>query len=215
VIPVSTTSRRSAFAGVLHHIDVALRYLWLDMLWLLSCLPVVTAPAATAALLGVTREWAQGDDRPVLPRFAAHMRQRSALGLLVGLSLTFLGALFAVNFTIVASMDAGRRIVFCGLLAAVVPMVAVVVHVPRALLDFEGAARDFPHALVGSILCRPARAVAGTILVIALATAAVLTFPLAVLLVGSLLARWSWGLAFAHKPFHEHHTEGDIRTWSR
>jgi uncharacterized membrane protein YesL len=203
------------FADALHHIDVALRYLWLDVLWLLSCLPVVTAPAATAALLGVTREWAQGDERPVLPRFAAHLRRRSGLGLLVGLSLTFLGALFAVNFTIVGSMDAGRRIVLWGLLAALVPVVGSVVHVPRALLDFEGAARDFPRALVAGILRRPARSVVATILVVAVATAVVLTFPLALLLVGSLLARWSWGFTFAHEHFHEHHPEGVVSTWSR
>jgi uncharacterized membrane protein YesL len=83
---------------------------FLSVLWLAACVPVVTIFPATAAMFGVTREWAKGR-RPETFRFfvssfKAHFRQ----SLWIGLVWTVLGIAVALNLYWIGNMSGAPRL---------------------------------------------------------------------------------------------------------
>ena len=78
--------------------DKALRLIWLNLLWFLCCLPVVTIGAATTALYSVTLKYARDEEgyltRSFFQAFRQNFRQSTiiwlvmaAVGILLGLDL--------------------------------------------------------------------------------------------------------------------------------
>ncbi|HIT75477.1 MAG TPA: DUF624 domain-containing protein [Candidatus Avipropionibacterium avicola] len=56
------------------------RAVGVTVMWLVACLPVVTAGAATMALVGVVRDTALHRERPVVRSYLAHLRDNARLG---------------------------------------------------------------------------------------------------------------------------------------
>lgn len=71
-------SRRDVMGGVTR---VAVTAVYLDMLWLLACLPVVTAPAATVSLLSAVRGWTVDAETPTAGAFFRELRRNFVSGL--------------------------------------------------------------------------------------------------------------------------------------
>ena len=55
--------------------DKALRLIWLNLLWFLCCLPVVTIGAATTALYSVTLKYARDEEGYLTRSFFQAFRQ--------------------------------------------------------------------------------------------------------------------------------------------
>jgi uncharacterized membrane protein YesL len=85
-------------------------FTFLSLLWLTACAPVVTIFPATAAMFGVTREWAKGRRpetfRCFVSSFKAHFRQ----SLWIGLVWTILGIATALNLYWIGNMSGAPRL---------------------------------------------------------------------------------------------------------
>lgn len=86
-------------------LEVSTNLVWLNALWLLACLPVLTFGPATAALFGVVRLWARGEEPPLTKTFFALMREDFTRNLLVGISWTALGTLLTTDFLLASQME--------------------------------------------------------------------------------------------------------------
>lgn len=133
-VPGATGRDRPPAKGYLEWARIAGQAFTLNALWLAGCLLIVTAPAATTALLAAIRRWRADSDPPTARQFVHDLRtcfwRDLAIGLLLGLTVAF----FAVDLLIIGQMGTARRIVMIGWIgcAMVVALATVSVFVVAA-----------------------------------------------------------------------------------
>jgi uncharacterized membrane protein YesL len=92
-------------------LESATDFFLLNILWLLACVPVVTAFPSTAAMFGVVRDWVRGKEAGVFGAFVLRFRQNFRQSLAVGaLWMLFGGALF-LDFLIANGLPSGPQVV--------------------------------------------------------------------------------------------------------
>lgn len=150
------------------------RVVALNLLWLVACVPVVTAGPATAAVFGVVRDWNRGIEPPLARSFLKYFRENFRQAFL--LQLMFL-ALFLPTGTIVAAV-----------LVAAIASYAFTLMVGYTM-TLPGILKASVQLAIGS----PA-ATLKTLALLALATGLTVVFPAAPLLmtavVVSSIQRW-------------------------
>lgn len=176
-------------SGVYRALVVATDYLLLNVLWLLCCLPAVTAPAATAAMFEVIRSRHRGEEHGGVVRgFLTAFRQYGARASAVG------GLWCLLGLVLVADLVISRRMGGTG------GLVLLVVFCSVALVYAMGSAALFPtlvsfearwHAIIRNAtligLLFPARSIA-SILLVAGVTLTVVTLPITLVIAGSVTA---------------------------
>lgn len=163
---------------------------YLNLLWLLACLPVVTAPAATAALFGVTREWTKGRQPPIGPSFVHFMRESARRSVAVGGVLAAAGGLIAADLLIARGIEPGGIVLRGALLIIGVLVASTAMYAFPVMANYEVPWRTvLRNALLFALAC-PLITLAGLAL-IAAATVILLVAPVAVIALGSATA---WGL---------------------
>jgi uncharacterized membrane protein YesL len=90
-------------------LEVFTDLVYLNLLWLVASLPVVTIAPSTAAMFGVVRGWTRGKDVPTTGEFFSLFRENLGRSLAVGLVWAVLGAVLAVDFLLVGQMESFRR----------------------------------------------------------------------------------------------------------
>ena len=85
-------------------LETATNFLFLNIVWLLACLPVVTIPPATAALFGVVREWVRQEDAGVVGPFVRRFKENFVQSLIVGWLWMLLGAVLLFNLLAIRQM---------------------------------------------------------------------------------------------------------------
>lgn len=116
--------------------DGLVQVLWMNVLWLLTSLTLLGAPAATAALHRVAAQRADGDESAVLPRYLDALRHLALPATIVGAVLAALWVLLAVDVVIATLMVRPVGVVVLGLAGAVaIPLALVTTTVPSVLAD--------------------------------------------------------------------------------
>lgn len=77
----------------------------LSLLWLAGCLPLVTAPVATAALFEVARQRGRGEEPAIGRSFVAAFRQYARPALLIGYGWAVLGGVLVADLVIAGRMS--------------------------------------------------------------------------------------------------------------
>lgn len=163
-------------------LDVVVRYLWLNVLWLGLCLTVIGAPAATTAVHAVVSEWADGDERPVFSRFVAAVRARGLRATAVGAALAGVIALIVVNMGIATLMGSWVSVALVvGLLSIAIPLGLCAAVSPMVLASPTSGFRDAARATCRYALGRPGQSLSA-LAVAAIIGFAALAFPPALLL---------------------------------
>src|SRR5918999_2994539 len=90
-------------------LEVFTDLVYLNLLWIVSCLPVITIAPSTAAMFGVVRGWIRGKDTPTTREFFSLFRENFGRSFAVGLVWTVLGAVLAADFFLVGQMESFRR----------------------------------------------------------------------------------------------------------
>ena len=92
-------------------LESATDFFLLNILWLLACVPVVTAFPSTAAMFGVVRDWARGKEAGVFGAFVLRFRQDFRQSLAVGALWTLFGGALFLDFLIANGLPAGPQAV--------------------------------------------------------------------------------------------------------
>jgi uncharacterized membrane protein YesL len=127
-------------------LEVFTDLVYLNLLWMGACLPVVTIAPASAAMFGVVRGWMRGKDTPIAREFFSVFRENFGRSLVVGLVWSGLGAFLAVDFLLVGQMKSFRRPLYVVFLALALLYVSATVYlfpvVANYELDWKGVIRN-------------------------------------------------------------------------
>lgn len=133
-------------ARIYRVLEVFTDLVYLNLLWMVACLPVVTIAPASAAMFGVVRGWMRGKDTPIAREFFSLFRENFGRSLVVGLVWSGLGAFLAVDFLLVGQMESFRRPLYVVFLALALLYVSATVYlfpvVANYELDWKGVIRN-------------------------------------------------------------------------
>ncbi len=168
--------------------QVATDFLFLNLIWLLACLPVVTVFPATAAMFGVVRDWTRGRETGVFGAFALRFRQNFWQSLVVGVLWALFGGALFLDFLLANQLSGGVQVVMRSLLvlAAVLYALTSAFLLP-VMVHYDTKWTVVPkNALLLSIGRLPTT-LSCLLILVAMAT---LTFvvPILILITGSLTA---------------------------
>ena len=81
-------------------LEVATDFFLLNLLWLVTCLPVVTIFPSTAAMFGVVRDWVRKKEGSLTRTFVARFRENFGQSLLIGVVCTVFGVALFLDFLV-------------------------------------------------------------------------------------------------------------------
>lgn len=169
-------------------ISVAGDHLALSLLWLLGCLPLVTAPLATTALFEVVRQRRHGEEPAIGRAYLAAFRRYPRTALLTGYGWAGLGLVLAGDLVIVDRMNPPAGEVFqVGLLVLLLLYTMGSVALFPVLVSYQARPPALMRTAMVVALLFPAR----TGLALAAVTAAVAVtwaVPLAIIVAPGLAA---------------------------
>ncbi len=169
-------------------LSAAADFFLLNLVWLLACLPVVTALPATAAMFGVVRDWTRGKEAGVLETFVLRFRQNFALSLVVGMLWVLFGGALLLDFLVANQLSGGPQVVMRSLLVLAGALYAFTsVFLFPVIVHYDTKWTVVPkNALLLSIARLPTTLVC----LLTVAATAALTFvaPALILITGSLTA---------------------------
>lgn len=183
----SLTDGSPRWAAVLERLTSIWRAAGLTLLWCLSCLPVVTAGAATVALVAVARDDVRGRERPVFRSYLHYLRENFRMGtVLLVLGVAPPVALFLTwNLRDVPAIWPVWMLALIGTAAAL----PLTVHgFPLAAHSRHRSVRDFYRASVLLTLTCPGATLIGLAL-ITISAVAVAVWPGTLLLLAYPVAR--------------------------
>ncbi|MCA3748412.1 MAG: YesL family protein [Rubrobacter sp.] len=108
---------RSVLDGRIYRVlEVFANLVYLNFLWLLACLPVVTIPVSTTAMFGIVREWVRGDEPPIARRFVSLFGENFRQGLIVGVIWALAGGSLLLDLYLIGRMGSLRAPLYVALL---------------------------------------------------------------------------------------------------
>ena len=96
---------------IYRRLETAADFFLLNLMWLVACLPVVTAPPATAAMFGVVRDWVKGKEAGLFATFVLRFRQNFWQSLIVGVLWALFGGALFLDFLIAGGLPTGPQAV--------------------------------------------------------------------------------------------------------
>jgi uncharacterized membrane protein YesL len=138
-------------------LEVFTDLVYLNLLWLVASLPLVTIAPSTAAMFGVVRGWTRGKDVPTTGEFFSLFRENFGRSLAVGLVWVLLGAMLAVDFFLVGQMESFRRPLYVVFLAFALLYISATVYLFPVMVNYE---LDWKGVIKNSFLFSSARPLA-------------------------------------------------------
>ncbi|MCL6548933.1 MAG: DUF624 domain-containing protein [Alicyclobacillus sp.] len=167
-------------------LEVCANFLYLNLLWLVCSVPIITLPASTAAMFGVVREWVKGREPGVTGSFFAFFQENFRQSTWLGFLCALVGAILAVDFGVVRGMGSPiREILYVVLFVVCFLYVFTLSHIFPVIVNFEARwTLAIRNALLFS-MSGPLITLA-CLLVLTLAAAAFVFFPLSIFVSGSV-----------------------------
>lgn len=142
-------------------LEVLVNFFLLNLIWLISCLPLVTIFPATAAMFAVSRQWILHHDDSVFRAFFKHFKANLKQSFVIGILWTGFAFILYMNFLLLTEMEAIKFVLLlfvmlctCVLLLTTVFLFPVMVHYDLRVFDivknaFMLAIGFLPKSLLG------------------------------------------------------------------
>jgi uncharacterized membrane protein YesL len=96
--------------GLFHRVCTWIyRFAYLNLLFLICCLPIITIFPATAALFGVVRQWVKKNDPPVFTTYKLLFVENLKQSMIIGCAVTGLYLLIFADFYLISRMQIGMK----------------------------------------------------------------------------------------------------------
>ncbi|MCL6439599.1 MAG: DUF624 domain-containing protein [Rubrobacteraceae bacterium] len=167
-------------------LEVCANFLYLNLLWLVCSVPIITLPASMAAMFGVVREWVKGREPGVTGSFFSFFRENFRQSTWIGFLWALVGVILAVDFAVVRGMGSPvSEILYVVLFVVCFLYVFTLVYIFPVIVNFEARwSLVIRNALLFS-MTGPLVTLA-CLLVLILAAAAFVFFPLSIFVSGSV-----------------------------
>ncbi|MBS4179360.1 YesL family protein [Lederbergia citrea] len=97
--------------GVFYRIGTWLyNFMFLNILFILCCIPIITIYPALGALFGVVRQWKRNNDIAIFSQFMRMFRENWKQSYLVGIFSTLIGGFLAIDFFLLYQMTFSYKI---------------------------------------------------------------------------------------------------------
>lgn len=127
------------------------RYLALNVVFLVFCIPVITIPAALAGLFSVSRKFVYSEDPSIFRTFLDGFKENFRQSLAFGLFLLIAGALLWFDYSLARTYDSG--LLMCIWAIALFASISLTVHLCSLLVHMELSVKDlFSNALKISLI---------------------------------------------------------------
>lgn len=157
----------------------------LNLIWLVACLPIITAFASTAAMFGVVRDWIRETDSGIVMPFARHFKSNLIQSLWIGFLWLVVGGILLVDYFVVGNMVLWLKVpMFLLLVLVTLCFVFASVFLFPVMVNYEARWRTVVKNSFLIAISQPGTTI---LCVIVVAAALVVTFyvPVAVLIAGS------------------------------
>lgn len=170
-------------------LEVCTNFILLNLLWLLACLPVVSAFPATAAMFAVVREWTKDREPGILDAFWNHLKENLLQGFLASLVWALIGAVLATDLFFIRQTDSAAVGALFAVLATLLTFAyaAASVYLFPVMVNYDADLRTTLKNSLLFALGHPGTTLLG-LLVTGTAVLAALTSPFTLLVTGSLTA---------------------------
>jgi uncharacterized membrane protein YesL len=169
-------------------LDTATDFFLLNLLWLVSCLPVVTIFPSTAAMFGVVRDWVRKKEGSLMRAFITRFRENLGQSLLVGAIWTVFGVALFLDFLVANQLSYWAEIVLKALLVLVSTLYAFgSVYLFPVMVHYE---TDWKTVIMNSLLISIRRLPTTVVCLVFLVVMVGLTVvvPFLVIITGSITA---------------------------
>ena len=169
--------------------DTIANYFFLNLLWFVCCLPIVTIYPATVGLFNVLRIWRVEESSEIIAPFFGAFRRKLGRSLLLGIGATIVGIVLAVDFLAVRGIPQAMAIPVLFALGLVALLyLQMTIYLYPAIANIEATPREIIRNIFLMTLAQPfvSLFVALGLLILAVAT---YVFPLTPLIVASSVAQ--------------------------
>lgn len=98
-------------------LEIVTAFIFLNLLWVICCLPILTIYPSTAAMFGVVRKWKEtGIDYGIGKLFISAFKENFRKSFLLGIISFVIGSLIMVDFYFLANLSFSGKNVIIGLL---------------------------------------------------------------------------------------------------
>lgn len=78
---------------------------YVNLLWLISSLPIITIPASTSAMLGVMKDFSEGNEPSVSKGFVSHFKKYLKKSSVIGLFQFLIGFVLVVDLQVIWNLE--------------------------------------------------------------------------------------------------------------
>ncbi|MCR2822479.1 YesL family protein [Lederbergia panacisoli] len=103
--------------GFYRFLEKFTNFFFLNLLWFIMCIPIITIFPATAAMFGVVRQWVQKKDSGVFKPFFSLFKENFLQSFLLGLVWFAFALMFYFNFMITWQMSGTVKVVMVSALS--------------------------------------------------------------------------------------------------
>jgi uncharacterized membrane protein YesL len=153
-------------------LDTVSNFLFLNVLWFIASLPLITIFPATAAIFAVTRDWVRGKEIGVVEPFLRYFRENFFQSLVTGVVWTLLGLLLILDIYFFNQVNHWSRTPLLSVIAiTMVVYLAMTVYLFPVIVNYRtGWLRGLKYSFILAIgsplttlLCLLTIAIAGVI----------------------------------------------------
>lgn len=90
--------------------DLIGNYCYLNLLWLVSSLPIFTIFSSTAAMVGVLKEWSDGNEPPITKTFYSNFKKYFFKSSIIGVMQTIIAIILIGDYLIVWNMEGAIKV---------------------------------------------------------------------------------------------------------
>ncbi len=165
--------------------EVLVNLILLNLLWLIACLPVITAFPATAAMFGVVRDWIKDTDSGIVMPFVRHLKANLARSLWIGFVWLAVGCVLLIDFVVIGGTEAWLKVpAFMLLTLVALCFILTSMYLFPVMVNYEGRWRNVIKNSFLIAIAQPGTTIL-CIVVVALALVVVYYVPAVVLVAGS------------------------------
>lgn len=170
-------------------LDIFAHFVFLNTLWIILCIPIITIFPATTALYSVVRKWVtEGTDAGVVQLFFSSFKENFRKSFLIGLFWLIAGLILYFDLSILFNIEfTGKFFVFILLSFSTILYVFISIYVFFILVQYD---LSIAHTIKNALILSVSRLLHTLLFLMIIAGALVLTYFFKVLIIifGSMLA---------------------------
>ncbi|MFT4416463.1 YesL family protein [Fredinandcohnia humi] len=133
------------------------RYCFLNLLWLIFSLPIITIPASITAMLGVIKGWSEGNESSLVNAFFGHFKKYLIKSSLLGILQLVVGIVLVGDLFVMWNLEGALRIVtvpLFGILAILFLFMSFYIY--PLLVEFDMSLKELVRNSFYLTVTRPA-----------------------------------------------------------